>query len=153
MKALSIYAPYVDEIARGVKLEEYRSWATRHRGDLLICSAARKSGDVWLKSDYDSRIDSCRLQAHEDEPGWYRFDWSGLYVCGHAICIVNVTDCEQAGVDGYAWRFDKVRLIQPVPVKGTQRLFEVDDDRISVIRGKYLAARRLWYEMKLIDKI
>lgn len=40
MKAISIKNPYATQIMRGTKIIEYRSWDTKHRGDLLICSSA-----------------------------------------------------------------------------------------------------------------
>lgn len=42
MKALSIRPDYAWDIMDQVKKHEYRSWSTSHRGDLLICSTARK---------------------------------------------------------------------------------------------------------------
>lgn len=42
MKALSIHPEYAAEILDGVKKEEYRTWTTKHRGDLLICATAKK---------------------------------------------------------------------------------------------------------------
>jgi hypothetical protein len=39
MKAISIRWPYVEDILRGTKKIEYRSWPTKYRGDLLICSS------------------------------------------------------------------------------------------------------------------
>ena len=154
MKALSIYAPYVDAIARGVKREEYRSRATKHRGDLLICAAARTSGDIYHPEELDDRMDPARLHAYKRiNYGWYLIDWRGLYVCGHAICIADLTDCLPYRSGGFAWRLENIRMIRPVPVKGTQNFFNVDDGLISVIRGKYPAARRLWVEMGLVDKI
>lgn len=39
MKAISIKQPYVSQIASGEKTIEYRSWATKYRGDILICAS------------------------------------------------------------------------------------------------------------------
>ena len=44
MKAISIKNPYATQILRGSKVIEYRSWDTKHRGDLLVCSKQR--GDM-----------------------------------------------------------------------------------------------------------
>ena len=44
MKALSIMPYYASCIATGEKVEEYRSWKTDHRGDLLICASSRNEG-------------------------------------------------------------------------------------------------------------
>lgn len=40
MKAISIKNPYATQILRGTKTIEYRSWDTKHCGDLLVCSSA-----------------------------------------------------------------------------------------------------------------
>ena len=40
MKAISIKNPFATQILRGTKNIEYRTWDTKHRGDLLICSSA-----------------------------------------------------------------------------------------------------------------
>ena len=153
MKALSIYAPYVDAIARGAKREEYRSWATKHRGDLLICAAARTSGDIWQAPELDGRIAPDRLRAyeHEDDAGWWHLDWRGLYVCGHAVCVVALTDCVARDGGGYAWRLDDARMIHPVPVKGAQRLFDVEDGIVAMLDGDYDDARRIWLDMGLVS--
>ena len=45
MKALSIKEPYISEIISGEKTMEYRSWPTKHRGDLLLCGSASPKGD------------------------------------------------------------------------------------------------------------
>ena len=37
MKAISLYGENWDEIESGNKTEEYRSWPTKYRGDILIC--------------------------------------------------------------------------------------------------------------------
>ena len=40
MKAISIKNPFATQILQGTKNIEYRTWDTKHRGDLLICSSA-----------------------------------------------------------------------------------------------------------------
>jgi ASCH domain. len=42
MRALSLRPDFALDILTGKKTTEYRSWNTNHRGDLLICSTARK---------------------------------------------------------------------------------------------------------------
>ncbi|MDR1958891.1 MAG: ASCH domain-containing protein [Planctomycetaceae bacterium] len=43
MKAISIHPEYCEEIVSGEKPEEFRSWNTQYRGDLLIVSTATKT--------------------------------------------------------------------------------------------------------------
>ncbi|GCF92488.1 hypothetical protein NRIC_03790 [Enterococcus florum] len=42
MKALSLRPDYAWDVLTENKKFEYRTWNTKHRGDLLICSTARK---------------------------------------------------------------------------------------------------------------
>lgn len=44
MKALSLHPMYAAEIAVGDKPEEYRTWQTPYRGDLLICGSVYNDG-------------------------------------------------------------------------------------------------------------
>lgn len=44
MKALSIHPMYACDIAVGEKPEEYRTWKTEYRGDLLICASQYNDG-------------------------------------------------------------------------------------------------------------
>lgn len=50
---------------------------------------------------------------------------------GHAIVVVRVKDVKKLGERQYAWQLDHVRAIEPFPVKGRQRLFNVDDSLIK----------------------
>ncbi len=122
MKALSVRQPFASAIAIGAKDEEYRTWRTHYRGDLLICSTARSM-----------TTDGLVL------PG------------GHALCIATLLDCirDNKG-QGYIWLLDNIREIIPIPVKGRQGIYNVDctpellpsqyDDHIhywGVVRGSY----------------
>jgi hypothetical protein len=42
MKALSVRGDYVMDMIAGKKKTEYRTWSTKYRGPLLMCSTARK---------------------------------------------------------------------------------------------------------------
>ena len=49
MKALSVMPYPADRIASGEKVEEYRSWRTEYRGDLLICASSRNEGPDFVR--------------------------------------------------------------------------------------------------------
>ena len=100
MKAISIYPKWADMIRLRLKSLEIRTWPTKHRGELLICST---------KPD------------------------------GHARCVADLVNCRPmtrddvvaaGGVpyaDGlWAWELANVREIEPFPVKGLQRIFNVE---------------------------
>lgn len=50
MKALSLHPIYADMIAAEEKIEEYRTWQTPHRGDLLICASSYNDGKEFVRS-------------------------------------------------------------------------------------------------------
>ena len=67
MKALSIMPYYASLIASGEKVEEYRTWKTDYRGDLLICASSKNEGPDLVRGHaicvvelYDIRKDGDR---------------------------------------------------------------------------------------------
>lgn len=131
MKALSIKQPWAWLIANGYKSIETRTWATEHRGELLIVSSLKpcKEAMEFLRSN----IEVFRLLESVD------FEY------GKAIAIVNLAECRpmtKADQDAalcdiypnaYSWVLDNVMKIRPFPVKGWLKLYDVDYN--SVIRG------------------
>lgn len=71
MKALSVQQPWAQLLLNGDKTIEVRSWATKHRGELLICASAAPK-DVFFKPKGSEALQ--------------------LYA-GAIIGIVNVIDC------------------------------------------------------------
>ncbi len=104
MKALSVRQPWASLIASGKKTIEVRSWRTHYRGPLLICAAKRPSG---------------------------------LGPIGVALAVVNLLDvrrfkpgdaraaCVEATGDDFAWVLGNVRRIDPFPVAGKLKMFDV----------------------------
>jgi hypothetical protein len=97
MLALSVWQPHASMIASGRKNVEYRTWGTKHRGDLLITAAARVP----------------RLRQHRDLPR------------GCALCLVNLIDCVEVEPGLYAWLLDDPRPVPSIPLCSRQRLFHV----------------------------
>ena len=105
MKALSVKQPWANMIARGGKTIELRSWTTRHRGDLIICSSKRPNIPPVGAAVAIVNLVECRKATQKDE--------------GEACCVVRV------GKD-FAWIFENIRKITPWPVQGTLGLFDVE---------------------------
>ena len=112
MKALTIYPAPCEDIYHELKTIEVRTWKTKYRGRLLICAAKRPT------------------------PGC---------VCGYAYFTVNLTDIEPLTEEhlkdacmsrmphtpSYAWHFEDVEPVYPIPVSGKMGLFDVDDSLIK----------------------
>jgi hypothetical protein len=84
-------------IAAGVKSIEYRSWATKHRGDLLVVAATAVP----------------KLPQHRNLPR------------GCAIAVVKLVDVVAVEPRLHAWILAEPRLMPSVPVVGRQRLWNV----------------------------
>ena len=134
MKALSIKQPWAEMIRRGMKKIEVRSWQTSYRGDLLICSSAKP--DNWLTMlpnvIHPTRGVWC------DAPDPDNSDFEYFYKFGHALFIAELYDikpmtaehetdaCCESSPGYYSWMLRNVRPIQPFPVKGQLKIFEIN---------------------------
>ena len=108
MKALSVHPYYAMNIALGLKSVECRTWSTDYRGDLLICSTAKKFhgtipghalGVVTLQDVVPFKkkhLKDALMHPADYQPGTF------------------------------AWILTYNRLIVPVPVKGKLSLWEYD---------------------------
>jgi hypothetical protein len=118
VKALSIKQPWACAIAGGSKSIEVRSWATAHRGELLICASASPK-NVFVFNPKNKTRD--------------------LLPAGCFVGIVELVDCrrmkkadEDAAMcdyeDGaYAWVLDNPQYVRPDKVTGRLGLFEVPE--------------------------
>ena len=127
MKAISIKNPWAYDILCGYKNFEYRTWQTKHRGDLLICSSANPkikgmiSGHALIVcnlSDITRVTRSNFLKLELDEPP---------------------EDSEKI----FAWHLTNFRMIKPFKVKGKLNLFEIDDKLIKYIDEKSMSDKEV----------
>ena len=108
MKALSIHPLFAMDIFFLEKTVENRSWRTNYRGDILICSTAKKFKDT---------IPSCALcvVTLKDVVPMKKKHLE-------AACMYP----EEYNPDTYAWILENVRCVKPFPVKGKLSLWECD---------------------------
>ena len=130
MKALSIKQPWAWLIANGYKTIETRLWNTEFRGDLVIAASKgkmKKADEAVFLKEYPQAADDLEY--------------------GKAVAIVQVIDvqpmvkadeiaaCCDIYDGAFSWHLDNVRKIQPFPVKGKLKLYDVqfptvnDDER------------------------
>lgn len=120
LKAISLWEPWATLIALGLKTIETRTWSTSHRGPLLICASKRTDGPALKK--YGRKATALRL----------------LIKPGHAVALVEVQFCRKMQpkdtaaawcpweTKRWAWGLANIRPIEPFPVRGRQRFFNVD---------------------------
>jgi hypothetical protein len=124
IKALSVRQPWASMIASGQKTIETRTWATTYRGPLLICSTQKPAiepagyaiavADLWTVRPLE--LD----------------DWQ-------AAGFAGASECLRDGV--FAWELVDIMQIDPFPVRGCQRLFNVplqdEDGEFRVVHPDY----------------
>lgn len=110
MKALSVHPYYAMAIVSGQKSIECRSWSTDYRGDLLICSTAKK---------YHGTIPGHAL-------GVVTLEDVVPFEKKHLKAALMLP--KEYQVDHYAWKLTYNRLIVPVPVKGKLSLWNYDGE-------------------------
>ena len=130
MRALSFRQPWASLIVSGQKTIEWRSWTTKFRGDLLVCSTVR--GDA----RYYWYLESIKDKAEKEEA-------KRKMPLGFAVGIVTIAsvrtflssdrnaawwaDGEKLpDSPGFAWVLKNPREIEPFPVKGKMSFFNVD---------------------------
>jgi hypothetical protein len=96
MKAISIHPEYCEEIVSGEKTKEFRSWNTKHRGDLLIVSTASKT-----------------YQGH-------------AVCVAEFYGVKDYYEGEYGGDRCFGWMLRNIRPVVPFYIKGKQGFYEVD---------------------------
>lgn len=97
-------------IAAQIKPIELRTWSTRYRGDLLICSSARDGFGLLPEGHALCVVNLVDIRPFvpADQP------------------LTGVEPADLDGFDGFSWILDKVQLIEPFPVKGRLSIYDVD---------------------------
>lgn len=110
MKALSIHPYFALGIFFLEKTVECRSWNTNYRGDILICSTAKKFKDTIPSHAL------CVATIKDIVPMKKKHLKAAL-----------MYDNEY-NPDTYAWILENVRCVKPFPVKGKLSLWECDHE-------------------------
>ena len=108
MKALSIHPLYAMCIVTGQKTVECRSWTTNYRGDILICSTAKKE-----KGTIPGH--ALGVVTLEDIVPFQRKHLKGAMM-------------DEYYPEDYAWILTNPRVIKPFPVKGKLSLWTCEHE-------------------------
>ncbi|MBN1324921.1 MAG: ASCH domain-containing protein [Alphaproteobacteria bacterium] len=135
MKALTLWQPFADAIACGLKKYETRSWSTKlTRPDLFI-------GDHGIKLAIHSAIKpmSLEYQALADKYGMENLEFGKIVaICDLVDCILitpeliyqqtqTELDFGDWRIGRYAWKLTNVqKLDKPIPAKGQQGLWNIN---------------------------
>lgn len=133
MKAISLWQPWASLWLSNAKVNETRHWPTDVRGTVAVHAAQR-----FVKNDLPRRL----VDVLEDEFGE---DWRKALPTGALVGTVDLIDCRRIGgafdaahrddvfcgnweAGRYAWQRGAFRrFATPIPFKGLQGFFSVDD--------------------------
>jgi hypothetical protein len=157
MKALSLLQPWATLIMLGVKLNETRSWSTKHRGPLAIHASAGKPAGARLVAETDPYIKAalekhgltfdtlprgqvlgtCELVEVARIVEEFKKPMDGApYIDPYQLYTENPS--EYAAGDytpgRYAWLLSEVVVLEtPIPCKGSLSLWEVPADVLNQV--------------------
>lgn len=131
MKALTLHQPFASLVAHGAKRVETRGWSTHYRGPLAIHAG--------LRLDREARVHVLgilRRHGHESEADLPR---GAVVAIAELVDVVEMIPCVIANqtelerelgdwrVGRFAWVLRGVRAIEPVPARGAQGLWTLDE--------------------------
>lgn len=133
MKVITVKQPFATLIAEGLKQYEFRTWKSKYRGPLLIHAG------VGVDKKAMERYKHLNLE----------------YPTGCIIAVVNMTDCvyvddklkeklanlnplvyhgvikDNSNWDGYGFKLEDVKKINPINIKGKLSLWDYDGKNIE----------------------
>ena len=146
MKALSIWQPWAQLLAVGVKHDETRSWGTSYRGPILIHAAKRKMN---YSTEFIG-LHRSPFYKYFKVMGYGAYENILALPHGAIIGMAELVDCRKIDqeyhdfvrdfcrsdyafgdftVGRYAWRMEKPVLFkEPIPAAGKQGLWNWDGD-------------------------
>jgi hypothetical protein len=134
MRVISLWQPWAELIARGLKTWETRSWPVEQFGEVAIHAAKRKFRDEDM-----TREARTQLLMDDVDPYWLKY--------GAVLCVCDIVACVQSETgrnhiserdllygnwsDGrFGWRLENVRrLPAPIALKGHQGFFYWPDGK------------------------
>lgn len=164
MRVLSLWQPWAEFVAQGIKKIETRSWPTNYRGKLLIHAGKneqylpmRKVGSPQSAERRNIGRDAVRAAGMQYDT---HFELGAIIAVCELVACCAVTNCKNEngqrllanGLETpvqdreyqlgnyepghYAWLLSNVRkLTKPIPCKGMQRLFNYPDDKWDLMDG------------------
>lgn len=137
MRGLSLWQPWATLMAQGLKKYETRAWYTAYRGMVAIHAAARPPDPwEWIGTPLDAVMRQHALMV-QHLPRRVVVAVGELVGC-HSTNTFEPPDwieraCGNYDANRFAWEFRDVIPIEPVPLRGRQGLFTLDDAERTAI--------------------
>ncbi|MGB6296551.1 MAG: DNA N-6-adenine-methyltransferase [Rivularia sp. (in: cyanobacteria)] len=159
LKAISLWQPWASLIPLGLKHYETRSWKTKYRGKLLICSTA--------KSTKTQHLHYLKICNDIELPEWNETNFPhgcAIAVCDLVDCIEITPEfiaqqsqteilCGNWQVGRYAWKLENIQPIaESFAVKGKQGLFNIPSTNFeSYLKKKFTSTQESKKDNKKSD--
>lgn len=117
MKAISIRNPWATDILNGSKIYEYRTWQTKYRGDLLICSSANPKLKGMLSGYALVVVNLADI----------------IKITPNNYTLFDLEEEPGLGEKLFVWYLTDLRAVKPFKVKGKLNFYEVNDDLIEYV--------------------
>lgn len=146
VKALTLLQPWATLVAIRAKKIETRSWSTPYRGPLLIHASKKLPQDAYwafVKSPFSEALTRAGIrQAEQYHPGCIialvELDWCRV-ITGDNAPPEPEFSFGNYEPGRYAWHLANVRAFpEPIPARGSQRLWTPDPETMERIRGQQL---------------
>lgn len=121
IRTLAVRQPWATYIAEGTKTVEVRTWATRHRGPVLIVASGRplrhadEAGAVWV---LPARVQVCTVELVEVRPMVPADE-----ALAHVPCVPGA----------FAWVVERPRMVRPAPHRGRLGLYRTPSAGVHVL--------------------
>lgn len=136
MKALSLRHPWIDAILAGTKTIEVRTWATRYRGPLLLHASG-----AWGVPEREA-AKRLGISVPSDRAAGALIGAATLVDC-RPVADADWAAAALPPLEGrlWAWVLTDATPIDPIPRRGSRRLFDVEDAALpSTLAAKWLSA-------------
>ena len=127
MKVITIKQPFASLIANGIKEYEFRTWKTKYRGKLLIQASKGINKKAMKKFEmYNLKYPTGCILAICDLTDCIKIDDEARKMLLAKNDIVYNHICNDKSYDGYGFKLENVKRIEPIYVSGKLGLWDYD---------------------------
>ena len=127
MKVITIKQPFASLIAAGLKEYEFRTWKTKYRGKLLIHAGKGVDKKAMKKFEqYNLDYLSGCIIAEVDLTDCIKIDDEARKMLNKKNPLVYSNVVKDQEWNGYGFKLENVKKIDPIPINGKLSLWEYD---------------------------
>lgn len=127
MKVITIKQPFATLIAEGYKEYEFRTWKTRYRGDILIHAGKGVNKKAMKKFEHlHLNYPSGCIVAKAELTDCIFIDNEAREMLSKKDSLVYHSVITNTDWDGYGFKLEHIKKINPIPVNGKLSLWDYD---------------------------